>query len=318
MTVSMIIPAFNAGRFLDAALASVAAQSRPADEVVVIDDGSTDETGEIARRWSDHLPLVLVTKPENEGLGVARRDGIARSSGELLALLDADDYLLPDHLEVMLECHARHGGIVAAAGFRWVPERRVAKTPWNLIAAIPAEQDQPREILRRNFLFSNVVMERASYDAVGGFRDLRCDEDWDLWIRMIRNGCRVAVPGTCTVAFRNRPDSLSSGERYLAWDIVILEELLDQVTAEERPIVEQALRRRRARVRLLEGYAHARVGRAGAARWAMLRAALQDRSVRGGLDPAGSVTLRALMCAVAPAQMVERRDNRASREVRLG
>ena len=318
MRVSVIIPAYNADGFLDASLASVAAQSHPADEVVVVDDASTDRSAAVVERWAGHLPLLLVPKQVNEGLGAARRDGIAASSGDLLALLDADDYLLPDHLEVMLRCHERHGGIVAASGYRWVPEQRMATTPWNVLAPVPGFAKQHEEILRRNFLFSNVVMERTSYDRSGGFRALRSDEDWDLWIRMIRDGSRVSVPETVTVIFRNHPDSLSSGEAYLPWDIKVLEELVDDVSDAERPIVEQALRRRHARVRLLRGYEHARAGRIAAARRAWLRAAAQDRSLRGGLSPAGSVALRAMLCVVAPRHMVQHRDRRAVSDVRLG
>lgn len=318
MTVSVIIPAYNAGCFLRAALASVAAQSRPADEVVVIDDASTDDTLAVAERWSDHLPLVLVRKQANEGLGAARRDGIANSSGDRLALLDADDYLLPDHLEVVLACHERHGGIVAASGYRWVPNQRIATTPWNVLAPVPPPGKQHEEILRRNFLFSNVVISRTSYERSGGFRALRSDEDWDLWIRMIRAGSRVMVPETVTVIFRNHPGSLSSAEGYLPWDIKVLEGLMDDVSDGERPIVERALRRRHARVRLLHGYELARSGRVADARFAWLRAAIQDRSLQGGLSPAGSVALRAMLCLLAPRQMVQQRDRRAAKDVRLG
>lgn len=317
-TVSVIVPAYQAAPFLGAALASIAAQSRPADEVVVIDDGSTDATADIARAWESLLPLVLVQKAVNEGLGAARRDGIARSSGRLLALLDADDYLLPDHLEVMLACHEQHGGIVTASGYRWVPGARIAGTPWHEIAPVPPPSEQAAEILRRNFLYSNVLMERTDHDAAGGFRPLRCDEDWDLWIRMIRNGCRVVVPDTVTVAFRNRPDSLSAGEAFLPADIEVLESFLDEVTPEERRIVLQSLRRRRARARLLDGYVHARAGRIAAARREWLLAVAKDRSFRGGLVPNGSVALRALICVLAPRSAVRRRDERAVREVRHG
>ena len=318
MRVTVVIPAYNAAPFLAAALSSVAAQSRPADEVVVVDDGSTDETTTIARAWADQLPLVLVVKEANEGLGAARRDGIDTSSGDLLALLDADDYLLPDHLEVLVGWYERHGGIVAASGYRWVPGQRMAQRAWNEIAPVPSPDEQPMEILRRNFIFSNVLIDRASYDRAGGFRALRSDEDWDLWIRMIRDGCRATVPDTATVIFRNRPTSLSAGEAYLSWDIQVLEELLPEVTGVEREVVEQALRRRRARVRLLDGYEHARAGRLGEARKAWVGAALGDRSLRGGLDPQGSVTLRAALCLLAPRRMVRHRDHRAVRDVRLG
>jgi glycosyltransferase involved in cell wall biosynthesis len=283
----------------------------------LVDDGSTDDTAAIAERWAVKLPLVIVSKPVNEGVGAARRDGIARCSGDLVALLDADDYLLPDHLEVLLASREGPQRIVTPSGYRWVPERGLARLPYNLLTPLPELCDQPREILRRNFLYSAVLFDRESYLAAGGFRSWRCDEDWDLWIRMIRNGCRVTAPETVTMIIRNRADSLSSGEKALPWDIALLEELLDQVTPGERPIVKQALRRRQARMRLFDGYQHARAGRRSPARIAWLKAALQDRSLQGGLAPQGSITLRALLCMLAPQRVVENRDRRVVRDVRL-
>lgn len=317
-TISVIVPAYQAAATLHAALASVASQSRPADEVVVVDDGSEDETLSVARAWEDLLPLLIVEKPVNEGLGQARRDGIEAARGELVALLDADDYWLPDHLEVMAVAYARHGGIVAASGVRWVPGTVLASTPWNAMTRFPAPDDQPREILRRNFLLSSVLMARKAHDEAGGFADLRCDEDWDLWIRMIRSGQRVTVTPTVTVVFRNRPDSLSSEESYLPWDIELLEGLAGTVAPHERKVVERALDRRRARMALMAGYDHARHRRRREARRLWLRAAVRDRSLRGGLAPNGSVTLRALLCMAAPTVVVGRRDRRSRREARHG
>jgi cellulose synthase/poly-beta-1,6-N-acetylglucosamine synthase-like glycosyltransferase len=72
----VVIAAYNAGSTLSAALASVAAQTSPPGAVVVVDDGSSDATGELAKAWSDRLPLRLVTHPANMGLAQARRSGI--------------------------------------------------------------------------------------------------------------------------------------------------------------------------------------------------------------------------------------------------
>jgi glycosyltransferase involved in cell wall biosynthesis len=315
--VSVIIPAYEAEPFLDAALASVAAQSRRADEVVVVDDGSRDGTAAVAESWGDRLPLILVRKAVNEGLGAARRDGIARSSGDLVAFLDADDYLLPDHLQVLTDCYDRHGGIIAASGYRWRPEGGIAPQPWHVVSPVPPADAQPTEILRRNIMLVGGLVDRASYDAAGGFRPLRSDEDWDLWIRMIRQGARVTLAPAATVLYRNRPTSLSAGEGTLRWDIELLEELRQQVSAAERPIVDEALRRRHARQRLLQGYEHARAGRTAAARSEWARAALGDRSLRGGVGAGGSVTLKAVLCLAAPRRMTRFRDERVLREVRL-
>ena len=204
-TITVIIAAYQAAGTLGAALASIAAQSRPADQVVVVDDGSADGTAEVAEAWAPLLPVTVIRKAVNEGVGLARRDAVATSSGDLVAMIDADDYWLPDHLAVCLASFEEHGGIVSAKGVRWVPGQVLGTTPWDALSPVPRPEDQRREILRRNFLLSAVLFSRDAYDEAGGFVDLRCDEDWDLWIKMIRLGHLVTVPATVTVLSRNRP-----------------------------------------------------------------------------------------------------------------
>src|SRR2546423_15298997 len=94
--IAVIIPAFNAAGYLDQALASIAAQTEPPAEVVVADDGSTDDTVERARRWESRLPIKIVQLPGNAGPGPARHAATSAAEAPLLAIIDADDLLLPD------------------------------------------------------------------------------------------------------------------------------------------------------------------------------------------------------------------------------
>src|SRR6266567_6983269 len=100
--VAVIIPAFNSGKHLDQALASVAGQSVLPCAVVVADDCSEDDTLARARHWRGRLPLEVVRMEQNRGPGVARDCAIRRTTARLLAMLDADDLFLPDHLETMV------------------------------------------------------------------------------------------------------------------------------------------------------------------------------------------------------------------------
>ncbi len=93
-TITVVIPAHNAGRYLARVLASVHAQTRRPDQVIVIDDGSTDDTAAIA----DADPDVALIRQANAGASVARNAGIQAARGEWIAFLDADDEWLPEHL----------------------------------------------------------------------------------------------------------------------------------------------------------------------------------------------------------------------------
>lgn len=293
--ITLIVPAYNAASFLDASLASVAAQTRPVDEVIVVDDCSTDDTAAVATRWASVLPLVLVHHSENRGLGATRATGIERASSELVALLDADDYLFPDHLAVLLSHYERYGGIVSANVQWWGPQRGVSAVNGRARKQPPAPEHQSTEILKRNFLHPISLFSRQDYDQVGGFAELRCMEDWDLWLRMIASGVRATMPEQVTALYRYHPGSLSAGRGNLETNVRVLTAYLERVPEHQRPILRRTIRRRSARLQLLAGERAGLEGRRGAACSCWVRAVLQDRSLRGGLFGGdSSVALQAL------------------------
>src|SRR5918998_3304628 len=110
--VSVIIPCYNQGRFLSEAIESVLAQTYPHVETIVVDDGSTDDTSNIAARYSG----VRCIRQGNQGLAAARNTGLGESKGGYLVFLDADDRLLPNALETGLECLKAHPECALAYG----------------------------------------------------------------------------------------------------------------------------------------------------------------------------------------------------------
>ncbi|MBN1846266.1 MAG: glycosyltransferase family 2 protein [Sedimentisphaerales bacterium] len=111
--ITVVIPAYNAGRYVGRALDSVLAQTYPAAEILVVDDGSTDETGRIARSYG---PPVRCIRQENAGVSAARNTGVEAAGGDWIAFLDADDEWLVDKLRLQVGLLRRNPELVWTAG----------------------------------------------------------------------------------------------------------------------------------------------------------------------------------------------------------
>ncbi len=179
--VSVVIPTFERAALLPRALESVEGQTSPAGEVIVVDDGSTDGTGELVRR---RFPGVRFLRREHRGVSAARNTGIAAARGEWIGLLDSDDAWRPDKLKRQLAalagapehlvCHTEELWI--RDGRRVNPGRRHAKRGGRIFRhCLPLCAISP----------SAALIHRSVLDAVGGFdEDLPACEDYDLWLRI--------------------------------------------------------------------------------------------------------------------------------------
>lgn len=186
--VSIIIPAYNQGHYLREAIDSALAQTYPDFEVVVVDDGSTDNTSEVAHSYSD--TRVRYVSQENRGLSAARNTGIRNSYGTFLTFLDSDDQFLPVKLEVLvreLEVRPELGMVAGQAIPIDEQGRQVGKT---FDKPLPAE---PHLLLLGNPLHvGSVVLRRVWQEKVGFFDEtLRSYEDWDMWLRLAQAGCQM-------------------------------------------------------------------------------------------------------------------------------
>ncbi len=311
-SISVIVPAYNSEQFLHTALASVVGQIVSPTEVIVVNDCSTDGTLEVARAWDNRLPLTIIDKPVNGGLGAARRSAGEVASGELLALLDADDAWFPDHLQVMLALFEDDRSLVTPSTLRWYPGEQLGPTGSTELFPIPAPDEQLLQLLDFNYLFSGCVFARSTYLEVGGFSERRKNEDWELWIRMLSAGCTVIGAPTPTVLYRQHSESLSSADGTLEHDIEMYEELLEQGrSSAEREVIERALRRRHARRLMLDGLDAYVVGDVRGGRTRLARALVQDRSFRGGRSSrSGSVTLRSAAALARPKWATAKRAER--------
>ncbi len=302
LPVTVVIPAYNAGPTLGMALASVAAQSHRPDSIIVVDDGSGDDTFVMADRWRDLLPLRVLRNEQNQGLASARRKGIAACETPLVALLDADDVWLPDHIELMTSCYARQPGLVTADALRWVPGQGIARRRYRELVPIPPPEAQRLAILTRNFVFIGVLFSVERYEAAGGFSEkMRGSEDWDLWIRMVRGGDVVTGPGYPSVLYRLSRSSLSADGGTLADEVELITGMLASTEQPaERQALAQTLDLLRCRQNLALAYTKARAGDRKAARAEALKALRGERPV----------ALRAAVMCIAPGLGVRFRDAR--------
>ena len=200
MRVSVVIPSYNAEGFLDEALRSVLEQTRAADEIVVVDDASSDRTVEVAQSFSPRVRVVV--NSTNAGPGVRRNQGAQDTSGDVLAFLDADDFWDPEHLEITAGLLDRW----PEAGVAFSPVRYAGVRQGRWPESLP-DLEVPRltllDLLRNNFVHPSAsVVRRAAFDEVGGFQELARfhhgrrvqAEDYDLFLRIARRWPFVCSP----------------------------------------------------------------------------------------------------------------------------
>ncbi len=181
-TVSVIIPTYNRARCIGRAVRSVLSQSYRDFEIIVIDDGSEDNTLEVLTPYLENLTIIRNKK--NRGVSHARNCGIARACGRLIALLDSDDYWLPEKLDMQVDYMNSHPEAVACQteevwirnGRRVNPRKSHKKMSGDIF--IPS--------LRRCLVSpSAVIIRRSLLTSVGTFdEDLPACEDYDLWLRI--------------------------------------------------------------------------------------------------------------------------------------
>ncbi len=211
--VSVIIPVYRAAH-LHAALASVASQLRPADDVIVIDDGSPDRAAIEAAVAASRIGIRLVHQ-SNQGAAAARNTGLRLATGNLIAFLDADDRWHPSMLEYQLGGTERSGADVVDGDADLVhgsdpPHGRFMDgAPSHGPVTLASLLSQ-----RCTVLMSSVLARRPAIDRVGSFDpQLRRGQDFDLWIRMAKAGCRFAFSREAVVTRCVHGANLSGTER---------------------------------------------------------------------------------------------------------
>lgn len=249
--VSVIIPAYNASSHLAETLESVYAQTVTEWEVVVCDDGSSDDTAAIASAFGDRIRVVRNAR--NEGLAAARNRAIAASRGSLLALLDADDVWLPTYLERQLQlldacAQPETVGIVSCNAYLRDSNGMLQGTYADRFGY--AENVGIEQLLDISPIFISVVIPRPAFERIGLFAtDLRSCEDLDAWIRLVEQGCRVISTREPLAIYRLSPGQLSAQPVKMAQarQAVYRRALArGRLSSAQRRLAERAIRRERA------------------------------------------------------------------------
>ena len=212
--ISIVIPAHNAAKTITETIESVQQQTFNDWELIVVNDGSTDNTLKVLQQIIE--PRLKIISSINGGVSAARNLGVAQSQGEYIAFLDADDLWVADKLELQLQALEQNPDAIVA--YSWTCFMDEEKNGYVYHPSPPYEYtgDVYPQLLKKGFIHSgsNTLVRKSALNRVGGF-DSRCDicEDWDMWVRLAAIGDFVVVPQYQIMYRRAAGSSTSSVER---------------------------------------------------------------------------------------------------------
>ncbi len=191
-TVSIIVPCYKYANYLKECIDSIRAQTYPIHEIIVVSDGSPDNTEEVCKE----LGVTCLVK-ENGGLSSARNYGIERCTGEYVMCLDADDKLVPgaieEHVKLLTDDMA-----IAQCALMEFGERHVIN--------VPNPQTSLERIMQSNTIYCNALFPRKAWVEVGGFDEAETMrlgyEDWECWIRMLDKGYHIVSSDFIALRYR--------------------------------------------------------------------------------------------------------------------
>ena len=264
MGVSVIIPAYNAGAFIEDAIASVLRQETPADEIIVINDGSTDRD---YTDLQDLHPSITVINQSNRGVSAARNVGCDVATSDNVAILDADDIWLPGKLREQIRHLHEHPETDAAfcLGREWTPLLCEHEPP---APNLPTQKQSPPAITRlyySDFLCSDAVypstmlVKRSVWKSLGGFDEhMRFGEDRNFYLRLSHRH-PVALLNCVAMLYRKHPASATAAlhqRNYLADAITLATQTLGLTDQFGNTVDQARLKRHLSLVHFVHGYNH--------------------------------------------------------------
>jgi glycosyltransferase involved in cell wall biosynthesis len=209
--ISVITPAYNASKYIGQAIESVQTQGIDEFEMLIIDDGSTDETREIVLRYADKDPRIVLLQNEHKGVSEARNRGLVEAKFDWIALLDADDVFLHGKLSKQLESAKKNPEVIAWGTYAF----NVGESGkiYDVTKTTPTDLKGYQKMLSAGDVFmpknSSVLFRKSVLDKMSSFESkYDSSEDIEFWSRMAAIGPIVVVPEPL-ILYRLHPKSLS-------------------------------------------------------------------------------------------------------------
>ena len=234
--VSVIMAAFNVAPYIGAAIESVLAQTETDWELLVTNDGSTDDTAAIVEQYAARDARIRLLHKPNGGLSSARNHAMPHATGELLAILDSDDVWEPEYLAAQLAIFDARPDVDVVTGNGWFLGSRLSG---RLARPCPDSRPQPTLatiLADEEAIFIMSIFRRRVYETIGGFDEqLRTNEDSHFWIRAAAAGFTFHRNDRPLCRYRRRDDSLSANDVRMLNGILVVYERVRPLLA-DRPV----------------------------------------------------------------------------------
>jgi glycosyltransferase involved in cell wall biosynthesis len=302
---SVGIGAYQAAATIGDALKSVFAQTEPAHEVIVVDDGSTDDLDEALAPFLERIRLI---RQENAGVASARNAALRAATGDFFVILDADDVFAPGRLEALGDLAAARPDLdILTTDSYMTLDGHVVRRYYEAGHSFEVERQRER-LLCGNFVYPLVALRRDRALALGGFdEDMPPTEDWDMWLRLVLDGSRVGLVNEPLAEYRVSASSITADARRMARGCMrLLDKHRDdpRLTARDRAVMQAARAEYKRELELVEARMSV-LGESPDARRKSLRVALG----RGYSIPTRA---KALLAAAAPRAARRRLESASS------
>lgn len=211
--ISIIVPCYNAQRYLSICLESLRAQKQPEIEMIFIDDGSTDETGVLLDHFVKEEPRARVIHVSNGGVSSARNRGLAMAGGRYIAFMDADDALEESSLQRLYQHAVRSGAQIVSANHMIFDVEKNQRVPVEVEPVVQQPSEIIKEIIHMHRIYNNIwnkLYDRSLFDGLQLDEDVRIGEDALLNLQLFSRAKRVAHLGEYTYVYRVHSTSAMS------------------------------------------------------------------------------------------------------------